>query len=133
MRTFPNTTQTTLIMSDLTVSDLLEQDFDDVLVADFDEDANTTSVIEMAKKAATKKEDAEDEDAEDDAEEGDDEWEKSEEDEDWDPDFEEFDVPKKGAKTAGGKKEEEEDDLDMEEDFDDLDNFDEEENFDDDY
>ena len=54
---------------------------------------------------------------EDDDVEVDDEWEKSEDDDSWDPDFEEFDLPKSGAKKTPGKKSSDEDDLKIDEDF----------------
>ena len=59
-----------------------------------------------------------------------DEWEKSEDD-DYDPDFEEFDVPKSGAKKSSSKKSKD-DDFEIEDDFKSLDLFDENNDLDDD-
>ena len=103
---------------------------------------------EKVSKASPKKK-AVDEDDDDDLEEedanasdleddlDDDDWGKAEEDDSWDPDFEEFDMPKKGTKKPGkGKKGADEDDdfgLDDDLNLDDDDLFGEKDEFDDDF
>ena len=69
----------------------------------------------VAAKKVKKKEEEEDDDEEEGEEESDD-WEKpEEEEEEWDPDFDEFDIPKKGAKkSTGTKKAGDEDDFKFE-------------------
>ena len=88
--------------------------------------------IVAEKKKKKEEEDDEDEDGEEES----DDWDKpEEEEEEWDPDFDEFDVPKKGAKkSTGSKKSGEEDDFKFEDDeFDDLFEDDEFDDDDDDF
>jgi DNA-directed RNA polymerase subunit delta len=84
-------------------------------------------VVKGKASAKSKKEDADD----DDAEEVSDDWEKPEEEDDWDPDFDEFDVPKSTAKKAG-KKDAEEEDFAIDDEFKDMGLFDDSGGFDDD-
>lgn len=77
-----------------------------------------TSKSKSVSKSKKPKADADDDDEDGEVEEEvADDWEKTEEDEDWDPDFDEFDIPKSGAKKTGKKKTGDEDDLKIDDDF----------------
>ncbi|MEO7265423.1 MAG: hypothetical protein ABIW38_10940 [Ferruginibacter sp.] len=96
----------------------VDEDLDDDALDELDEEViPKTSKSKSAPKSKKAKADDEEDDDADIEEETADDWEKTEEDENWDPDFDEFDIPKSGAKKVGKKKPGDEDDLKIDEDF----------------